>query len=285
MISRGHLNQTGIEILPTFETMQASLLLSLLVCNLNFVNLSSIDDFSADDFSTEELLGSNVDDPSFSSGFLSTSTNPSSNDIASTNCVTQQSFLNEGPLLSRDDDSSCDLPLPLSSNILQLFQDPWKSLNEIDSSTNEIPEDTLLIPLSSNQQQSNPCGYAFHDGYFYPLCCQFITKNFVRVPRWGTIFEAAWECKVQFCTLLTKENIVKTIQLIEIIAEAECNPEYFLCCQRWVGFLFMTFSSNKNPKLAIYNLLNHRTRGRNMGISALTTENRGTRQDPNEHES
>lgn len=95
--------------------------------------------------------------------------------VASTDCgATQQSLTDDLSLFSRNDDS-CDLSLPLSPSVLQLFLDPSKSLENIRPTNDETPKNTDPGVFSTEQQleeKRNPCKPYIPLGYIYHLCCE-----------------------------------------------------------------------------------------------------------------
>ena len=102
--------------------------------------------------------------------------------VASTDCAaTQQSSTDEGfSLLSRNHADSCDLPLPLSTDTLQLFQEPLDSLEEILSpNDDDAPRNTYPGLLSTEEQlekerNPNACEQYLLLGYIYRLCCEVV---------------------------------------------------------------------------------------------------------------
>ena len=126
------------------------------------------------------FLDSDVDGITYQSDFLEDA-GPSSNLIGSTACATQRDFEDEWALLSRDD-NSCGPP-PLSSDTLQLFQDPLQSLEEILPPSEESSKATYPGLLTPEQQlekaaNPNPCEAYLLFGYIYHLCCLFARGDY-----------------------------------------------------------------------------------------------------------
>lgn len=100
---------------------------------------------------------------------------PSSNFFASTACAAQQESTDEWSLLSRND-NICHPP-PLSSDSLQLLQDPLDSIEQIFPPNEESKANYagLLTPAQQleKERNPNPCEAYLLFGYIYHLCCLF----------------------------------------------------------------------------------------------------------------
>lgn len=156
--------------------------LSLLLLLFLFWELSFANPLSNDDLSTDKLWESNGEGTFFQSGFLG-EPDLFRSDVVSTDCATQQSPMDELSLLPRGDDS-CDLPLPLSSDTLQLFQDPLNSLEQSGV---------------AQEKDGNPCEALTLSGHKYHTCCWYVLGEY---PDW----KMAWQCAAGFGTFLAQKQ-------------------------------------------------------------------------------
>ena len=165
---------------------------------LSVVNPSSIDDLAIDDF-----WKPNEEDTSSPLGFLG-EPDLFSSDVASTDCAAQLNPMDELSLMPRDnDDSSCGLPLPLSADTLQLFQDPLNSLEQILPTGKDIPETVdpgQVTPEEEEEEETGvvaqeedpgPCGPFLLTGHIHHICCQNVLGEY---PNW----RMGWDCRWRF---------------------------------------------------------------------------------------
>ena len=215
--------------------MYLSLLLLLL---LGFWTLSFVNSASNDDLFTEDFL--EWDEVTSSPWNIFETSDLFSSDVASTECAFQPNPMDELSLLPRGDDDFCGLPLPLSSDTLQLFQDPLNSLEQT-LPTVDIPEkidsdrDASEAPASVQQKGDlDPCVPFQISGHQYHVCCMNVLGEY---PDW----RMAWDCSMRVGTFLTQENrrafhlsaanrFYSTLVLSQLwsLLQATCkSPNYF----------------------------------------------------------
>ena len=149
--------------------------------------------------------------------------------LASKGCATQQDSTNELSLLPRDGDGddhvdSCNLPLPITPDTLQLFQAPLDSLDRnLPSSSNDgtwenfypgIP--TTAEDLQRERDQDSCHLFLMYGAYVYHLCCAGPALE-RHTPGIFPEFISVARCKLEPGTL-------------------SCNTKYNVCCKEWVSF-------------------------------------------------